>query len=53
MPTYLTDLENEIYVASHLQNDIDTPSEDMIVGFSCFSPACKVFWLLRYFCKIT
>ena len=36
MPTYL--LVNllalrKINVASHLQNDVDIPSEDMIVGF--------------------
>ena len=35
----LADLENDIYTI-HLQNNVDTPSEDVIVGFGCFSVAC-------------
>jgi len=54
MPTYaLVNILNKIYVASHLRNNVDTPSENMTVGFGCFNAACQVFWLLIYFCKMT
>ena len=45
----LTDLDNKTYAAILLQNDVDTPSEDMIEGLGCFSATCQVFLLLRYF----
>ena len=35
----LTGLKNEIYTASHLENNVDTPSEDANVGFGCYSAA--------------